>query len=310
MKFIFTTDGHFSSKRPIARAEKTDAEYIEHQLDKRRQMFTYARLQGIELIVDGGDFFQYWKQENANELLIKLIELFVTYTYSYHCNIGNHDAPYHSLENLDQSLLGVFAKLDLIDVHKRDILYVDKGETRIHFFGYGEEIIDCDAEGLNIAVIHENIFQHSVPPYMSGYTAKELTEKFPHYDLFLCGHNHEQFVATYDNRIVVNGGSTMRLNTKQEDYKPAFWEVSIGEPLEKATMASSNIWLKKHQYKIVPDMISKDHLKNKQIETFVESTQEFADGKQVFDFRKDVENELEAKKTIDSVKELVYNALE
>ncbi len=43
MRFIFTTDGHLSSKRPVARVEKTDEEYIDNQLVKEGRCLSMQR---------------------------------------------------------------------------------------------------------------------------------------------------------------------------------------------------------------------------------------------------------------------------
>ncbi len=239
---------------------------------------------------------------------MKVIQLFSDYPeIAYYVNIGNHDLPYHSVENIEQSLIGVLHKMGFIEITPA-LLY---DSINIYFFSYGDELKNYkEPNGCSICVIHENIFQNQVPPYMNGYTAKELTEKLPDYDLYLCGHNHEQFIWSDNNKIVLNGGSLMRLTTKQADFKPAFWEIAVDELLEKPLMKCKNISVQRHYLDIVPNMISDEHLRNKTIETFVESTQEFSEGKEVFDFRKDVENELEKRETKQSVRNYVYNALE
>ena len=308
MKFIFTTDGHLSSKKPIARMEKTNEEYIETQLEKREQMFKYAMSNDIKTIFDGGDFFQYWRMEDSSNLLIKTMQLFSKYPdIKYISNIGNHDIKYHSLENIESSLIGVLVEMGVISI-KKDLIF---NNITVHMFQYSENLkTDFTSNSkTKVAVVHENIFQSSVPPYMGGYTAKELTDMMPEFDLFLCGHNHEQFVWSNNRQLVVNGGSTMRLNTKQIDYKPAFWEVCIDDFMDNPTIRCNDISVKKIEYDIKPNMISTDHLKDKKIETFVESTRDFSEG-EVFDFRKDVEDEMEARKVIDNVKNFVYDAMD
>ena len=306
MKFLFTTDGHLSSKRPVARKEKTDEEYIENQLAKREQLFKYAN-DIHATILDGGDFFQYWRMDNSSDLMIRLSRLFKKYEINYILNIGNHDLPYHSLDNINQSLIGLLVEMGLVSVGKEYVNY----DVLVHMFNYAEQLVDNSTidTGYKVAVIHENIFESSVPPYMSGYTAQQLAELMPSYDLFLCGHNHQQFVWNNGKQIIVNGGSTMRLNTKQIDYKPAFWEIAIDEDVANPTLRVGNISIVKHEYVIKPDMISDEHLRDKKIETFVESTKDFAEG-ETFDFRKDVENEMEVRKTIDNVRDIVYDVME
>lgn len=295
-KFLFVTDGHLSTKRPIARVEKTDEEYINNQLQKRIQLFEYAKSKNINTIIDGGDFFQYWRMDNSNELLIEIINLFDRYNIDYYVNIGNHDLPFHNLEFIHKSLLGLLQKVNVIHIEPILKLY----NSYIRFFNYGEKLVDDNEDGkFKIAVVHENIFEKNVPPYMAGYTAKELIELLPSYELFLCGHNHEQFIYKAGEQIVVNGGSVMRITTKQNDYKPMFYEIELSDKINVVS----------HKFDVLPNMISDEHLRNKKIETFVESTQEFADGTEIFDFRRDVEITMNKEKTIDKVREVVYKML-
>lgn len=299
MRFLFCTDGHLSSKRPIARAEKTDSEYINNQLVKRKQMLDYALNNQIGTIVDGGDFLQYWRMDNSSELVIKVYDLFSKYrTVRWDVNIGNHDLPYHDLANIDKSLLGIFDRLDIANPTES----IDGEFARIQFIPYGKDLGKVevhDTAKIKVLVIHENIFEHHVPPYMTGYTAGELMALFPRVQLFLCGHNHEQFIITQGNQTVVNGGSIMRLTTKQKDYKPQFYDITIEQ----------QIAVKPIPFAILPNMISTDHLKSNKIQTFVESTQEFADGSEVFDFRRDVEVEMNKRKTTGSVRNVVEDCL-
>ena len=269
MRFIFTTDGHLSTKRPIARTEETDELYIEHQLDKRRQMFDYAKNNDIKSIIDGGDFFSYWKMDNSNALLIKSY-FFISRNmiFTLLLTIGNHDLPFHNIENIEQSLIGVLNKIGLVKIGN----VIEHADCIINFFHYGNEIIGSGNVSdirTNIAVIHDNIFQYRIPFYMTGYTAQELIDMLPNYDLFLCGHNHEQFIYKKDNKYVVNGGSVMRLTTNQNNFEPAFYDITV----------DGHIDIKKIKFNILPNMISDEHLKNKKIETFVSSTQDFAEGK-------------------------------
>lgn len=296
MRFIFCTDGHFSTRRPIARTEETDEEYIDNQIAKRKQMLDYAQSQNIGLIVDGGDLFQYWKMDDASKLLIDIVLLFKRYpSIKYHVNIGNHDIKNHSMQNVKSSLIGLLASMGCISLEEPE--WFD-------FFAYGAEL---KARGNKIAVVHENIFESSVPPYMSGLTARELAEKMQGYDLYLCGHNHQQF-AWSDKAIVLNGGSIMRTNAKQKGFKPAFWEVAVGETIDKPLLKCNDVSIKRHYFKLVGD-VSDAHLQKTQIETFVESTQEF-EQQDVFDFRQDVQNELETKKPSEDVQRYVMEAME
>lgn len=314
MKFLFTTDLHLSPNKPIARKEKTREDWINTQIDKMSQTFMYCRENKIKTLLCGGDVFNHHKFNDSIDFSIKLIRLFNNYSdIDFITLYGNHDLRYHQLENLTNSELGLLSETTT-NVKKIAplISFTENGNNiKISMFNYSEKLVErpTSSAKYKVAVIHENIFESSVPPYMSGYTAQQLAELMPSYDLFLCGHNHQQFVWNNGKQIVVNGGSTMRLNTKQIDYKPAFWEIAIDEDVANPTLKIGNISIVKHEYVIKPDMISDEHLKDKKIETFVESTKDFAEG-ETFDFRKDVENEMEVRKTVDNVRDIVYTVME
>jgi len=73
-------------------------------------------------------------------------------------------------------------------------------------------------------------------------------------------------------------------------------------------MKCNDVSIKRHYFKLVGG-VSDAHLQKTQIETFVESTQEF-EQQDVFDFRQDVQNELEAKKPSADVQRYVMEAME
>lgn len=299
MKFIFSTDGHLSASKPIARKEETDIDYIDTQIQKRKQMYEYAIGNHIDLMIDGGDFFNAWNPKDLPTLLNKLLPLMTQYAYSVsiNVNIGNHDVKYHNLEFINDSALGILQNMALLDIP--DLLAL--GDVQFDFFHYSTKLESRESMSKrNIAVIHENIFEKSVPPYMSGFTAEELVKELPGYDLYLCGHNHQQFVAKVGNATIINGGSIMRLNTKQINYNPAFWEIDV---------TNDNIEVRKIPFAIKPDMIGTDHLKKNKIEAFVQSTEQF---EQVdsFDFQKDVEREIEIQKPKKAVEKKVLNSLQ
>lgn len=302
MKFLFSTDGHLSPYKPIARKEKTDEEYIDTQLKKRKQMYEYGKANEIENFINGGDFFNAWNPKSLPSLLNKFLKLRVEYLINEYVNIGNHDLKYHQLKFLKDSALGTLESIWLVWI-KKEHLFVGKDfEVKLHFFHFGQDLDKRELleDGFNVAVIHENIFEKQVPPYMDGYTVKELRKKLPGYDLYLCGHNHQKFVVKNKDYTVVNGGSVMRLNTKQKDFKPAFWEIEF---------TKNNFTVKEIPFKIEPNMISTEHLKKNKMESFVESTQEFEelDG---FDFRKDVEVAIKKDKPSEQIKNRIYKSME
>lgn len=301
MKFLYSTDGHLSATRPIARKEKTDEEYIETQLNKRKQMYDYADMNNIMNLIDGGDFFNAWNPKELPTLLIEYLNLRKKYSFEDYVDIGNHDLKFHNLDFINDSALGILKSLGMVTIVDDWIFHTEDGDIKLNFFHFGQELNQRELiKGINIAIVHENIFEKQIPPYMTGYTIEQLRETLPGYDLYLCGHNHQKFCSINKDYIVLNGGSVMRLNTKQKNFKPSFWEIEI---------VNGNVGVKEIPFDIESDMISTEHLKKNKIESFVESTKEFEelDG---FDFKKDVENAIKKDKPIDKVKEKIYSSME
>lgn len=282
-KFIFCTDLHLRTSVPRCRKEST-IEWINFQIEKLEEIFKYAKENNINYILCGGDFFDYWKvNDEANYFLIKLINLFKKYYWiSFEYIYGNHDLPYHNKEIYDKSLIGLLSASCMNFFHL-------EGD---YAFDYGEV---CTGSG-DIAIVHENIFENEIPPYMEGTTAKEFL-KTHDYKLVLAGHLHQNYVATYKGKKLINGGCLTRQNIGQKDFRPCFWviEYDLGK-IEQVFIS----------YK--EDELHDERKIKNEIGTYIEIAESLKEN-DTFDFKRDVELAMEREKVTDNVRRLIEECI-
>lgn len=216
MKFLVAGDIHLRATTPISRKD----DMARTCLRKLWQLVRYGSDSCLPIILTG-DVFD--KAENPTWFLNKVIACIEDANQMNICITaiaGNHDLKYHSLENLQESSLWLMDKAQVMEVGYRD---VHMNGVSFYFYNFGEEIDgNYKPDNYNVLVTHTPVFKDEVPFYMKGaYTAKELEEKYPMYDLILCGDIHQTCITDK----VINPGSMLRLTSAQREHKPCFIEV-------------------------------------------------------------------------------------
>jgi len=174
-------------------------------------------------ILDAGDLFdKRYKSNPSHELLGWAMENLPERFYTIP---GNHDLPGKSIDNYSNSAMAVLQRAGAIKVTYPWKTTVD---AEIHLFGYpwGLEIkqplIRPVIEEKYIALVHAMVYEEFEPfPGCVGYSAKEVMDLLPDFDLIVCGHNHQTFTREEDGRVLVNPGSLMRNDADQIDFKPS-----------------------------------------------------------------------------------------
>ncbi len=99
------------------------------------------------------------------------------------------------------------------------------GMTVIHGVSWDDESIPHPVKGrVNVLLGHVSVFGQ-IPFYWKGdgYTPKTLKEKYPGFDLYLCGDIHDPLVS--DNVVV--SGSMMRMDIGQLNHTPRYYKVDL-----------------------------------------------------------------------------------
>jgi len=246
---ILTADIELRAYAPLCRTDdhwKTQERKIKwlRELQEKHDMIP---------ILDAGDLFdKKYKVNPSHELLGWAIENLPRPFYTVP---GNHDLPGKSIENYQNSAMAVLEKAGILTyVNKEfvDIKMVENryGQYEIIGFPWGKEIIQPSGILSSIALIHTMVYKDSPPfPGCEGYSAKELMNLLPDFDLIVSGHNHQTFTHKIGNRILVNPGSLMRNDADQIDHKPSvfLWYAETNEieqvfvPIRKGVISREHI---------------------------------------------------------------------
>jgi len=114
-------------------------------------------------------------------------------------------------------------------------------------------------------VLHKMIFKNEVPPFIDGFTAKEMLERFPIAKYICTGDNHHGFIYEDNYRYVINPGCLIRQTADLKDYQPFIVYLDMEKEIVKKIFVPDDC-------DIVDDEYLKDEEKrNDRIEAFVDS---------------------------------------
>lgn len=176
-------------------------------------------------VLDSGDLFDKRYKTNPSHALLRwaihnLPDKFLTVP-------GNHDLPGKSYENYRNSAMCVLEGAERLRHYAdRYLLYSDEFAEGafIAGFHYGcemKQIERFNVNGWKIALVHAMVYDKFEPwPGCEGYSAKEIMDLLPDFDLIVTGHHHATFARQHNGRVLVNPGSFMRNDADQENHKP------------------------------------------------------------------------------------------
>jgi DNA repair exonuclease SbcCD nuclease subunit len=208
MKIIHQSDIHLRSTVPINRVD----DYYNTQVMKFTQLLDFAEHYEADVLC-GGDLLDIPSTKfdiyNAAQGLLR------KFSRKFYTCVGQHEIYYHNFETLENTALW--------GLHSCGALEIVRGvktlanEVVLHGVAW-EQTPTAPIEGrFNIFLGHVSVFK-KVPFYWKGegYTPKTLKEKYPGYQLYLCGDIHSPLVK--DNVVV--SGPMMRMSINHIDYRP------------------------------------------------------------------------------------------
>ena len=223
MKIVYIADLHLRPTAPINRKD----DYVEAQFKKLEFLISTANRHQAPLLV-GGDIFDRasnhptWFISRVFESLLRLDGDFIAIP-------GNHDLVGHSLSSLSSNTVALIDYLQQATIVSAT-LHLDYRGIVLALVPYGSSAPSplrhtrCN----NILVVHEPVFEDTVPFYMpDALTVEQLERKYPGYDLYLAGDIH---IPCQKSKTLVSG-SMMRMTTAQKDHKPRFYVIDT-ETLE------------------------------------------------------------------------------
>lgn len=205
MKFIFTADWHIRPDKPICRLDEDWLKTQESQVDfVIRQVIKHK----CPLVI-GGDIFH--KPQIPDSLKNMLMLHFIgQHVYAI---AGNHCAPYHSFDNINDSSFGVLFNSGVIDTPPRSM------GSYAHF---GQPMSEG---GKEVVFLHEPIFaaEKDCPPNMKAKTADQVFDEYPDAKWILCGDIHRGYHVKKQGRHLIMAGALNRQASNFKDYEPKIW---------------------------------------------------------------------------------------
>ena len=213
MKIILLSDLHLITENPIARID--DLTLV--QWEKLNFIFDYANKNGIEHILQAGDF-------TDNKRSWNLLQQLSTYLSKQKAKIylvkGQHDSYYHDMEN-QKTTTGILISSGLLTLLNKDPIKLES--FSVYGASFGEEVPIPKKSGFNILVIHSPIGLKT--KNMEYEDAKYFLKKYDYYNLILCGDIHEKFIVHDRKRIICNTGPMLRLEATEYniEHQPCFY---------------------------------------------------------------------------------------
>lgn len=231
MKLVYISDLHLRPTAPINRKD----DYVETQFSKLD--FLIDKTNEVDgVLVIGGDVFDR-ACNHPSWFVNRVIKALNRATKRVEVIPGNHDLIGHSLETFEANTIATLNFSDSVSVFtEHSVLFY--GKSQLHCIPFGSEIrvmppsLMDDTCPHRIIVMHEPVFENSVPFYMKdGVTVAELEAKYPGYDLYLVGDIH---IPCQKSKTLVSG-SMMRMTTVQKEQKPRFYIIDT-ETLDVETV--------------------------------------------------------------------------
>jgi len=220
MKFLLMSDVHVDERQPVNR---TDLIEITMQA-KLKQVIDIATNNGCTAILQAGDFTN--RPTIANRTICRLQWLMRTSPVPMYFVAGQHDLLFRSLENINETAMGVLASSGLY--HRLSPTDpVAFGGIHVYGCDWGSDIpTPLGSCGQNILVVHASVgnklfADHKITP------AEDFIKNNPMFDLILVGDYHFPFIKGVVNkktkkvRRIINTGVLIRRSIDESEVEPA-----------------------------------------------------------------------------------------
>lgn len=304
---VVCSDIHLCHKPPLFRSTEknwlnTQAGYLKQIKKITKNLKNYNN---VPLIISG-DIFDKWNV--PPELISLAIRELPDNTYAV---AGNHDTPYHKLEELHKSAYEtLIAAKKIIDVKANETVTIDGPfPIRLHGFPYGTEIKPLENPHtlfLEIAVIHSYIWAegkgHKNAP--ENKRLRVYREMLKGYDIALFGDNHIplQWNLNKDKEgpVIFNSGGFMIRRSDEENHQP-----SVGIIYSDGTIEREYLDISKDSYFKEINENKKSKLKTN---SFIKSISEMEDFSLSYD--EIIKRKIEDEKIDNRVKDILLKSLE
>jgi DNA repair exonuclease SbcCD nuclease subunit len=278
-RFILAADLHIRSDRPRCRI---DENWEETQRLMLEEIINHANKYNCPLMITG-DLFD--TPNIPARFIVMVIEEFSKINKKVHFIAGNHEMPYHSIDNIENSSIGIF------NVLAKEHNKIVDGMSEYGEWGYFNSKIRGKKTGL--LFIHRLVFENikTIPPNVEAITAQDLLKEYPDANWIFLGDNHTTWYYNKNGKHVLNPGCTIRQKTDEQKINPSIYFVDTEKEIVERILLSDN-----------KNLVDDNYLRNEEekvsrIEAFVEGIKK--NGKISLSFTDNLENAIQKNKSLD-----------
>lgn len=296
---ILCSDIHLSHRPPIARSAEPD--WYAAMARPLKELKDLSKTDdGCVPIICAGDVFDKWNSspELINFALEHLPEMYAI--------PGQHDLPYHGMEEIKKSAF--WTLMEANKIRSLRSVVVANGVFALGF-PWGADLRSPKRENddmLWMAVAHQYVWttdDHYVGADPSGQVLS-VRKKLQGYDVALFGDNHKGFLLKEKGKpTIFNAGTLMRRTSAERDYRPM-----VGLLHEDGTV-------KKHHLDTSQDKFLDDRALSEAAEESLMHLEGFLDGlkglgESGLDFERAIETALAGCDASNSVRRVILEAME
>lgn len=218
IKLLFLTDTHYTGKTPVSRKDNI----LQTCIEKTREIFEIARKEKVDLILHGGDFFD--TPDVSDSVASEIGCLYLQSPSKVIAIPGNHDVRANNYDTLYQTKLGLFDKLGIVKVLKRNENFeFTKDGITISITGQGSDyksvedlkIQNVEQNKIRIHLVHAMVVDKNFP---NTIPLKQLFDTKAH--ITLLGDYHIGWgIIEYQGKLFINPGALIRKTIAEEDIK-------------------------------------------------------------------------------------------
>lgn len=215
---VVCSDIHLSHKPPIARTGEKD--WYRAMSRPLRQLRRLVEKHNVPVLC-AGDIFDTWKvpPQLINFALKQLPD-------NIYAIPGQHDMPYHDIDQLDKSAYYTLVKAGKIVNVKPNRAYL-LGDMFLHAFPWDTPIKPCKngADKLHVALIHKYVW-YGKAKYDTAKQADRMIGKYfglqlKGYSTAIFGDNHKHFSTEIKDCHIFNCGTLIRRHSNEKEYHPS-----------------------------------------------------------------------------------------
>lgn len=209
---ILCSDIHLRDTQPECRTD----DFNETQIEKLVWLSGLQKVHNCP-VLDAGDIFHKWKP--SPELLSNAI----TYMPDQMITVaGNHDLPQHNIHEIHRSGLYTLKVAGKLTILSNNTASAKERNWRVFglpwescFDETEQKVMNAYPQFRKVLIIHTLVYKDATTlPFWANkkydFTAKQLLQKYPGFDLIISGHNHQTFTYEHKGRLLVNPGSLTR----------------------------------------------------------------------------------------------------